>query len=78
MKKKPLLHTTITFKWNGKPLKFDVVSNIHEYGLEIESAFINWSVRIEGKPSLLDFCNYVESKDYNFIYHPKYRREVSI
>lgn len=73
-----LLHTTINFKYKGKNLKFDVEHNLTEQGHSIDSAFINWSARLIGNPSLLDFCIYVERKDPMFICQPKYRKEVTI
>lgn len=73
--KEELSYMTINFKYKGKPMKFDVLSNVPEL---IEAAFINWSVRLKGSPSLLDFCNYVESKNEGcIICHPKSRKEVS-
>lgn len=71
-------HFTIRFYYESRPMRFDVMSNVHHFGSDIESAFINWSARITEAPSLIDFCNYVESKDPNFKCTPKYRKEVRI
>jgi len=71
-------HVTINFKYKGKPLRFDVLHNLSEYGESIESAFINWSERLSGKPSLIDFCRYVESKNPLFRCTPRFRKEVTV
>ncbi len=69
-----LTWSTITFKYKFIPVRFEVLSNAPEF---IENAFISYSARLgKSKPSLLDFCNYVESK--GFICHPKNRKEVTI
>lgn len=76
--KNKLLHTTVNFRYNNKPVKFDVNHNLAAYDESIEDAFINWSSRLDGSPSLLDFCRYVESKNPLFRCTPKFGREVTV
>lgn len=56
--------TTINFKVSGKKKSWTVKHNLHEYGLSIDAAFINWSARVkdnEIKPEF--FEEYVVDKD---------------
>lgn len=56
--------TTINFKHKGKPFKWTFDHNLDEFGISIDAAFINWSVRLNLiYPNQADFCKYVVSKD---------------
>ena len=61
-----LEHAQINFNLGKKKKQFDVVHNLSEYGLDIESAFVNWSARTNIF-TVEDFCKYVTSKDTNLI-----------
>ena len=68
---KKLIHSEIKFDYQFKQHSFHVVHNLEEFGLDIEAAFINWSVRFMGKPTIMKFCTYVINKDpYNLICRP--------
>lgn len=57
----------ISFDVNGKPKKFSVFHNLPEKrGLSINDALINWQARTK-KFTARSFCNYIKSKDINFI-----------
>lgn len=46
---------------------FKVIHNLDEFGLNIESALINWHARLDkaGEINIHDFCGYIMSKDEN-------------
>lgn len=57
-----MIVTTINFKVRGKKRCWQVKHNLHQYGLSIDAAFINWSARAdELEPEL--FEEYVTDKD---------------
>lgn len=64
-------HHTIKFNLNGKPKTFEIVHNLKEFGLDIEAAFVNFTVRTT-KFSEWSFCNYVKSKDRQIKCMPKF------
>lgn len=68
---KGLLHTEMNFKIGKKKYKFNVLHNLHEYGLPIDAALINWSARTDDF-TIESFCDYVVSKDrINFKCKPR-------
>lgn len=56
----------IKFKLRGKPIVFNVWHNLIELGLDIEAAFVNWSVRTK-EFTEQSFCEYVMSKDISIV-----------
>lgn len=66
-----MTHSEICFLQRGKTGTIEVVHNLEDYGLDIESAFVNFVARspvITAKR----FCNYIISKDVvNLICIPK-------
>jgi len=65
-----MVHTELKFNLGKKPMAFDLVHNLDEFGLTIESALVNWAARTK-KHSINSFCDYVESKDKQIICMPK-------
>lgn len=62
-----LQQVTISFNLLGEPTEWQIVHNLHKFGLSIESAFENWQVRTDNY-SAISFCQYIMSKDpENFI-----------
>lgn len=63
-----MLNTTISFNFEKKKYSWTFEHNLHEYGMSIDAAFLNWSARLNKlqKPVQADFCNYILSKDPNF------------
>lgn len=57
-----MLNTVIHYRLKGKAKKFDLVHNLDEFGLSLDAAFINWSVRATDF-SVKSFIEYVVSKD---------------
>lgn len=73
---------SINFRLGGKHekkknVKFTVNNNLSEFGLDIEAAFENWSVRTDTF-TVENFCAYVVSKDpVNLKCTPDYANTVS-
>lgn len=63
MNKEKLYQATIKFHYKNKPMKFEIVNNLPNYGLCITAAFVCWSARITGKPNIEAFCEYVIMKE---------------
>ena len=54
---------TIKFNHKGKKIKWNVVHNLIQHGLSLESAFVNWAARVKDDDvSFENFVNYVQSK----------------
>lgn len=60
---------TIEFQLEGVPKSYTLETNIETYGQSVYAAFNNWTVRTK-EFTLASFCEYVESKDPNFICKP--------
>jgi len=56
--------STIKFRTKDNIITWFIMNNLYKHRLDIESAFINWSARVEPENmNAKDFCNYVVSKD---------------
>lgn len=61
-----LQKAVINFDYKGNPRTFTFYHNLQNFGLNIGSAFINWTARTN-KITENSFCQYVKSKDKNII-----------
>lgn len=65
---------TIRFKLHDKKHEWHLSTNIHSFGLSIQSAFENWAARSNDKTfSIENFCEYVKSKDIQFKCSPWFK-----
>lgn len=69
---------TLTFNINDKPQKWNIVHNLDDFGLSIESALQNWGARTK-RYTINSFCDYVVSKDkINLMCMPKSKYDMLI
>lgn len=61
-----MLNTQLNFKKGKKKYQFKIRHNLDEFGLSIDVAFCNWSMRTN-KFTIGSFIEYVKSKDVNII-----------
>jgi len=66
-----VVNSEIKFKVGRKKYHFNIVNNLPEtFGMSISNAFESWIDRAT-QITEQSFCNYIKSKDINFIAMPK-------
>jgi hypothetical protein len=66
---KELQDATIEFKVRGETVKYRVLHNLPDFGLDIEDAFYSWSFRTK-IITIASFCRYARSKNPDLICKP--------